>query len=100
MLSSPCPLCLCGEPVMSELTHFDEHGASRMVDVSAKPETLREARASALVRMAAATAALIRDRGLSKGDVLETDRLAGVMAAKRTGDFITLCLSIPITRST
>jgi cyclic pyranopterin phosphate synthase len=82
---------------MSELTHFDEHGAARMVDVSAKPETLREARASGLVRMAPATAALIRDRGLSKGDVLETARLAGVMAAKRTGDLIPLCHPLPIT---
>ncbi len=82
---------------MSELSHFDEHGASRMVDVSAKAETLREARASGLVRMAPATAALIRDRGLSKGDVLETARLAGVMAAKRTGDLIPLCHPLPIT---
>ena len=82
---------------MSELSHFDEHGASRMVDVSAKPETLREARASGLVRMAPATAALIRDRGLSKGDVLETARIAGVMAAKRTGDLIPLCHPLPIT---
>ena len=82
---------------MSELSHFDEHGASRMVDVSAKPETLREARASGLVRMAPATGALIRDRGLSKGDVLETARLAGVMAAKRTGDLIPLCHPLPIT---
>ena len=82
---------------MTELTHFDEHGASRMVDVSAKPETLREARASGLVRMAAATAALIRDRKLSKGDVLETARLAGVMAAKRTGELIPLCHPLPIT---
>src|ERR1700676_3334726 len=82
---------------MSELTHFDEHGASRMVDVSLKPETLREARASGLVRMAPATAVLIRDRGLSKGDVLETARLAGVMAAKRTGDLIPLCHPLPIT---
>jgi cyclic pyranopterin phosphate synthase len=81
---------------MSELTHFDEHGASRMVDTSAKPETLREARASALVRMAA-TAALIRDRGLAKGDVLEVARLAGIMAAKRTGDLIPLCHPLPIT---
>jgi cyclic pyranopterin monophosphate synthase len=85
---------------MSELSHFDEHGASRMVDVSAKPETLREARASGLVRMAPATAALIRDRGLSKGDVLETARLAGVMAAKRTGDLIPLCHPLPITSAT
>ena len=82
---------------MTDLTHFDDHGASRMVDTSAKPETLREARASGLVRMATATAVLIRDRGLSKGDVLETARLAGVMAAKRTGDLIPLCHPLPIT---
>jgi cyclic pyranopterin monophosphate synthase len=82
---------------MSELTHFDEHGASRMVDTSCKPETLREARASALVRMAAATAALIRDRKLAKGDVLEVARLAGIMAAKRTDELIPLCHSLPVT---
>src|SRR5258708_38061576 len=82
---------------MSELTHFDESGASRMVDTSAKPETLREAKASALVRMAAATLALIRDRGLAKGDVLGVARLAGIMAAKRTGDLIPLCHPLPIT---
>ena len=82
---------------MTELTHFDEHGASRMVDTSAKPETLREARASGLVRMAPATAALIRDRALAKGDVLEVARLAGIMAAKRTGDLIPLCHPLPIT---
>src|SRR5436309_5564439 len=82
---------------MSELTHFDEHGASRMVDTSAKPETLREARASGLVRMAAATLRLIRDRGLSKGDVLEVARLAGIMAAKRTGELIPLCHPLPLT---
>ncbi len=51
---------------MSELTHFDDQGASRMVDTSGKPETLREATASGLVRMAASTAALIRDRALAK----------------------------------
>jgi cyclic pyranopterin phosphate synthase len=82
---------------MSDLTHFDEHGASRMVDTSDKPETLRQARASALVRMAPQTAALIRDRGLAKGDVLEVARLAGIMAAKRTGDLIPLCHPLPIT---
>jgi len=82
---------------MSNLTHFDEHGASRMVDTSAKPETLREARASALVRMAPPTAALIRDRALAKGDVLEVARLAGIMAAKRTDELIPLCHSLPIT---
>jgi cyclic pyranopterin phosphate synthase len=82
---------------MPELSHFDEHGASRMVDTSAKPETLREARASGLVRMAPETAHLIRDRGLAKGDVLEVARLAGILAAKRTGDLIPLCHPLPIT---
>ena len=85
---------------MAELTHFDEHGASRMVDVSAKPETLRQARASGLVRMAPATLALIRDRGLAKGDVLEVARLAGIMAAKRTGDLIPLCHPLPLSAVT
>ena len=85
---------------MPELTHFDEHGASRMVDTSAKAETLREAKASGLVRMDASTLALIRDRGLAKGDVLEVARLAGIMAAKRTGDLIPLCHPLPITSAT
>lgn len=82
---------------MSELSHFDEHGAARMVDTSAKPETQREARASGLVRMAPSTLALIRDRSMAKGDVLEVARLAGIMAAKRTGDLIPLCHPLPIT---
>ncbi len=82
---------------MSKLSHFDEHGASRMVDTSAKAETLREAKASGLVRMASSTLALIRDRGMAKGDVLEVARLAGIMAAKRTGDLIPLCHPLPIT---
>jgi cyclic pyranopterin phosphate synthase len=85
---------------MPDLSHFDESGASRMVDTSDKPETLRQARASGLVRMAAATAALIRDRGFAKGDVLEVARLAGIMAAKRTGDLIPLCHPLPITAAT
>jgi cyclic pyranopterin phosphate synthase len=82
---------------MSELTHFDETGASRMVDTSAKPETLREARASGRVRMLPATLERIRNRGLAKGDVLEVARLAGIMAAKRTGELIPLCHPLPIT---
>jgi cyclic pyranopterin phosphate synthase len=82
---------------MAELTHFDERGASRMVDTSEKPETLRQARASGLVRVAPATLALIRDRGLAKGDVLEVARLAGIMAAKRTGELIPLCHPLPLT---
>ena len=76
---------------MSGLTHFDESGAGRMVDVSAKPETLRSATASGLVRMKPETLTLIRDRKLSKGDVFEVARLAGILAAKRTGDLIPLC---------
>lgn len=80
-----------------QLSHFDERGASRMVDTSAKPETDRLARASALVRMAPATLTLIRDRGLSKGDVLEVARLAGIMAAKQTGTLIPLCHPLPLT---
>src|SRR6185369_5496186 len=75
-------------------------GASRMVDVSAKPETLRVARASALVRMAPATAKLIQDKSLAKGDVLEVARLAGIIAAKRTGELIPLCHPLPITSAT
>ncbi len=76
---------------MSSFTHFDESGASRMVDVSAKPVTLRTARASGRVRMAPATLEKIRDRALAKGDVLEVARLAGILAAKRTGELIPLC---------
>ncbi|ODU01461.1 MAG: molybdenum cofactor biosynthesis protein C [Planctomycetes bacterium SCN 63-9] len=76
---------------MSELTHFDQGGASRMVDVSEKTPTVRTARASGQVRMKPETLALVMDRGMAKGDVLEVARLAGIMAAKRTGDLIPLC---------
>ncbi|QEH35061.1 Cyclic pyranopterin monophosphate synthase accessory protein 1 [Aquisphaera giovannonii] len=76
---------------MAELTHFDESGASRMVDVSGKEATARMARASGWVRMAPATLELVSDRRLAKGDVLEVARLAGIMAAKRTGELIPLC---------
>jgi cyclic pyranopterin phosphate synthase len=82
---------------MPELTHFDDAGASRMVDTSLKPETLRQARASGRVRMAPATLLLIKDKGHAKGDVLEVARLAGIMAAKRTGELIPLCHPLPIT---
>lgn len=74
-----------------ELTHFDSSGASRMVDVSTKEVTLREAVASGIVVMEPETLSLILDRGLAKGDVLEVARLAGIMAAKRTSDLIPLC---------
>lgn len=76
---------------MGELTHFDEAGASRMVDVSGKEITLRTARASGRVRMRPSTLELVKDRRLAKGDVLEVARLAGIMASKRTGELIPLC---------
>jgi cyclic pyranopterin phosphate synthase len=79
-----------------DLTHFDAQGASRMVDVGGKPETLRTARASGIIRMAAATLTRIRDRSLAKGDVIEVARLAGIMAAKRTSDLIPLCHPLPL----
>lgn len=75
-----------------ELTHLDAAGAARMVDVSDKPVTQREARAQATVWLGEAVAALIAQRGgVGKGAVLETARLAGIQAAKRTGDLIPLC---------
>jgi cyclic pyranopterin phosphate synthase len=85
---------------MSTLSHFDESGASRMVDVGAKPETARTARASAVVRMRPETLSLIRDKKLAKGDVLEVARLAGIMAAKKTSDLIPLCHPLPLTSVT
>ncbi|HJZ94308.1 MAG TPA: cyclic pyranopterin monophosphate synthase MoaC [Gemmataceae bacterium] len=85
---------------MPDLTHFDDSGASRMVDTSAKADTAREARASALIRMRPETLALIRDRKLAKGDVFEVARLAGIMAAKKTSDLIPLCHPLPITGAT
>src|SRR5215831_8910936 len=75
------------------LTHVDARGAARMVDVGAKPETAREAVASAAVRMSRATLALVR-RGTGargKGDVVATARLAALMALKRTAELIPLC---------
>lgn len=81
---------------MGDLTHFDEAGASRMVDVSGKPATERRAVASGLVRMQPGTLELILDRRLAKGDVFEVSRLAGIIAAKRTGDLIPLCHPVGI----
>ena len=82
---------------MPTLSHFDDAGASRMVDVGGKAETHRTATASAVVRMLPATLALIRNKELAKGDVLEVARLAGIMAAKRTADLIPLCHPLPLT---
>jgi cyclic pyranopterin phosphate synthase len=76
---------------MTRLTHFDDSGASRMVDVSSKPVTERMARASGTVSMAAQTLRTILDRKVTKGDVFEVARLAGIMAAKKTPELIPLC---------
>jgi cyclic pyranopterin phosphate synthase len=76
---------------MTRFTHFDEQGASRMVDVSEKPATRRRARASGMVRMLPATLAAICQGSVEKGDVREVARLAGILAAKRTAELIPLC---------
>lgn len=79
------------------LTHFDDQGNAVMVDVGAKGETVREATASGRVLMEDATLALIRARGVKKGDVLSVAQLAGIMAAKRTPDLIPLCHPLALT---
>ena len=76
---------------MSRLTHIDDQGRARMVDVSAKPASAREAVARGLVRMSEATRALALSNQAAKGDVRAVAELAGVMAAKRTADLIPLC---------
>ncbi len=81
------------------LTHSDEEGRARMVDVGDKPVTTRTAVASGFVRMAAATTEAIRSRRTPKGDPLEVARLAGIMAAKRTSELIPLCHSLPLSHA-
>ena len=78
------------------ITHIDEEGRARMVDVSAKPVTSRTAVASGFVRMSAETVEAIRNRTTPKGDPLEPARLAGIMAAKRTAEIIPLCHVLPL----
>jgi len=81
-----------------KLTHVDERGAARMVDVSAKPRVKRVARARAFVELAPGTVALVRANALEKGDVLAVARVAGIMAAKRAAELIPLCHNIEIER--
>lgn len=76
---------------MSSLTHLDELGAARMVDVGAKAETARTATATGRIAMNAAALAAIRDDAVPKGDVLAAARIAGIMAAKQTASLIPLC---------
>lgn len=80
------------------LTHLDEQGAARMVDVGAKPDSERAAVAGGMVYMQPETLRLIRDGALKKGDVLTVARIAGIMAAKRTSELIPLCHPIALTK--
>jgi cyclic pyranopterin phosphate synthase len=79
------------------LSHVDARGRVRMVDVGEKPETSREAVVEGEVRMSAAARRAIRTRAVKKGDPLQTARLAGIMAAKRTSEIIPLCHPLPLT---
>lgn len=84
---------------MSELSHIDDEGEARMVDVSAKPEQEREAVARGEIRLAKATLNTIESGQAAKGNVLATARLAGIMAAKKTADLIPLCHPLAITHA-
>jgi len=80
-----------------KLTHFDERGAARMVDVAGKDETHRVAVAGGSIRMLPATLALVRSGSAKKGDVLGVARIAAIQAAKRTSDLVPLCHPVPLT---
>ena len=80
-----------------ELTHFNEEGRARMVDVTEKPQTLRIARAAATVHMNAGTMAKIREGGMKKGDVLAVAQVAGIMAAQKNSELIPMCHTILLT---
>ncbi len=81
------------------LTHLDERGSARMVDVADKPVTHRRAVAEAVVRMRSETLAMIVEGRVPKGDVFAVARIAGIQAAKRTSDLIPLCHPLPITHA-
>lgn len=81
---------------MSRPSHLDESGAARMVDVSAKPETRRLARASGAIRMSEEALAALVDGSLEKGDALAVARVAAFLAAKRTPEIVPLCHPLPI----
>jgi cyclic pyranopterin monophosphate synthase len=85
-------------PTPSPLTHFDTAGQAHMVDVAAKAETLRVARAGGAIRMRAETLALIESGSAKKGDVLGIARIAAIQGAKRTSELVPLCHPIAITR--
>ncbi len=82
---------------MNDFTHLDDQGRVRMVDVTTKPKTLRTARAQAVVSMAPLTFDKIKNQSIKKGNVIETARIAGVMAAKQTATLIPMCHPLNIT---
>jgi cyclic pyranopterin monophosphate synthase len=82
------------------LTHLDERGAARMVDVADKPATVREALAECIVRMAPDTLRAVKGGTAAKGDAIQVARVAGIMAAKRTSELIPLCHPLPLTSVT
>jgi len=82
---------------MSGLSHIDDSGAARMVDVTAKPETSRIATATGHIAMSEAARAALAQGSVAKGDVFAAARIAGIMAAKRTSDIIPLCHPLPLT---
>lgn len=82
---------------MADLTHIDESGAARMVDISDKAKTSREATAAGRITMSTEAAQAIREGNVKKGDVLGTARIAGIMAAKKTSELIPLCHPLAIT---
>lgn len=86
-------------PVAKRLTHLDDKGAARMVDVADKVATVREAAAECLVRMAPETVRAVRE-GTAKGDAVQVARVAGIMAAKKTAELIPLCHPLPLTSVT
>ena len=85
---------------MTKLTHLDDSGAARMVDVADKPATVREAVAEGIITMSLEALAAIRDGTTRKGDVLAVARIAGIMAAKKTSDLIPLCHPIALSSVT
>ena len=84
---------------VGKLTHFDEKGRSKMVDVSEKEITLREAVASGVISMKPHTFRMIMNKEITKGDVLEVAKIAGIMAAKKTGELIPMCHPLEITHA-
>jgi len=83
---------------MSKLTHIDEHGKAKMVDVSHKPDQIRVARAKGFIKLQAETVAMIRDNKMKKGDVLTVAEIAGIQGAKKNSELIPLCHPLPLSK--